>query len=87
MQTNHHLFLEKTVPATEAFVSVIAGMIARDETSLAELYDATLSKVYGLALKITHRHDLAEEVVEDTLFPPRPRQKSRHGLKLNCCNV
>ena len=51
---------------TEQFFNVITGMLARDETSLAELYDCTLSKVYGLALKITRRHDLAEEVVEDT---------------------
>ena len=50
----------------EQYFNVITGMLARDETSLAELYDCTLEKVYGLALKITRRHDLAEEVVEDT---------------------
>ena len=60
------LVTEKAVLPTEQFFSVITGMLARDETSLAELYDCTLSKVYGLALKITRRHDLAEEVVEDT---------------------
>ena len=60
------LVTEKAVLPTEQYFNVITGMLARDETSLAELYDCTLSKVYGLALKITRRHDLAEEVVEDT---------------------
>jgi len=66
MQLNHHLLLEKTVLPTDHFFNLITGILARDETSLAELYDVTLPKVYGLALKITRRHDLAEEVVEDT---------------------
>ena len=57
---------EKAVLPTEQYLHVITGMQARDETSLAKLYDCTLPKVYGLALKITRRHDLAEEVVEDT---------------------
>ncbi|MBC7756565.1 MAG: sigma-70 family RNA polymerase sigma factor [Bdellovibrio sp.] len=60
------LVMEKAVLPTEQYFHVITGMLARDETSLVELYDCTLSKVYGLALKITRRHDLAEEVVEDT---------------------
>ena len=60
------LVTEKAVLPTEQYFNVITGMLARDETSLAELYDSTLSKVYGLALKITRKHDLAEEVVEDT---------------------
>lgn len=60
------LVTEKAVLPTEQYFNVITGMLARDETSLAKLYDSTLSKVYGLALKITRRHDLAEEVVEDT---------------------
>ena len=50
----------------EQFSSIVKGLLARDERSLAELYDCTLAKVYGLALKITRRHDLAEEVVEAT---------------------
>ena len=50
----------------DQFENIIQGLIARDETALEALYDGTLPKVYGLALKITRRHDLAEEVVEDT---------------------
>jgi RNA polymerase sigma factor (sigma-70 family) len=66
MMLSTQLLMEKTVLPTEQFFNVIEGMIERDEQSLAELYECTLSKVYGLALKITRRHDLAEEVVEDT---------------------
>ena len=57
---------EKVVQPTEQFFNIVMGMQARKEQSLVELYDCTLSKVYGLALKITRRHDLAEEVAEDT---------------------
>jgi RNA polymerase sigma factor (sigma-70 family) len=66
MMYTNQLLMEKTVLPTEQFFNVIEGMIERNEQSLAELYECTLSKVYGLALKITRRHDLAEEVVEDT---------------------
>jgi RNA polymerase sigma factor (sigma-70 family) len=41
-------------------------MINRDEQSLNLFYDLTITKVYGLALKITRKHDLAEEAVVDT---------------------
>lgn len=50
----------------------IAGWIARivdhDERALAALYDATLSRVYGVVLRVVRRAPLAEEVVEDTFF-------------------
>lgn len=62
----NNLLMDNTVLPTSQFFNEIEGMLARDEQSLAALYDCTLAKVYGLALKITHRHDLAEEVVEDT---------------------
>lgn len=58
--------MDNAVLPTSQFFNEIEGMIERNEQSLADLYDCTLSKVYGLALKITRRHDLAEEVVEDT---------------------
>jgi RNA polymerase sigma factor (sigma-70 family) len=62
----NHLLLEKCVPPTDQFFNVVKGMVERDENALAKFYESTLPKVYGLALKITRRHDLAEEVVEDT---------------------
>lgn len=64
MQLSH--LIGNTVPPKEPFFNAFIGILARDEDSLAELYDDTIAKVYGLALKITRRHDLAEEVVEDT---------------------
>lgn len=65
--------MDKTVPlqnsvSTDQFHEIVKGMVARNEASLAMLYDCTLSKVYGLALKITRRHDLAEDVVGDTYW-------------------
>ena len=58
--------MDNTVQPADQFFNIVQGMIERDEASLAELYEHTLSKVYSLALKITRRHDLAEEVAEDT---------------------
>ncbi len=52
----------------DEFQHIMQGIIARNEASLEALYEGTLSKVYGLALKITRRHDLAEEAVEDTYW-------------------
>ena len=66
MMLCNNLLMRSPVLPTIQFFNVIEGMIERNEQSLAELYDSTLAKVYGLALKITRRHDLAEEVVEDT---------------------
>jgi RNA polymerase sigma-70 factor (ECF subfamily) len=53
---------------TSDMLVLIDRMAKRDESSLAAFYDLTLSKVYGLALKITRRHDLAEDVVVDTYW-------------------
>ena len=43
-------------------------IVDRDERALAALYDATLSRVYGLVLRVVRRPALADEVVEDTYF-------------------
>ncbi len=43
-------------------------MAGGDEVALEQLYDATLSRVYGLALKVTGRKDLAEEVAVETFW-------------------
>jgi RNA polymerase sigma-70 factor (ECF subfamily) len=40
----------------------------RDDRALSALYDATVSRVYGLVLRILRRPAWAEEVVEDTYF-------------------
>jgi RNA polymerase sigma factor (sigma-70 family) len=49
-------------------VAWIERVGARDERALEALYDATLSRVYGIVLRIVRRRALAEEVVEDTYF-------------------
>lgn len=43
----------------------IAAMARRDEAALAAFYDATLSRVYGLALRITQSAADAEEAALD----------------------
>jgi RNA polymerase sigma factor (sigma-70 family) len=46
----------------ERWLSAIAK---GDEQSLGAFYDATVSRVYGLALRIVRQREAAEEVVED----------------------
>lgn len=46
----------------------IGRVVERDEAALAALYDALLGRVYGLALRVTGRAELAEEVAEDTFW-------------------
>jgi RNA polymerase sigma-70 factor (ECF subfamily) len=46
----------------------IDAIVDHDERALSALYDATLSRVYGLVLRIVRRPAWAEEVVEDTYF-------------------
>lgn len=48
-----------------AWVTAIAG---HDEQALAELYEATLGRVYGIALRITRNPQAAEEVSEDVYW-------------------
>jgi RNA polymerase sigma-70 factor (ECF subfamily) len=54
--------------AEEALVAWIERIVDRDERALAALYDATLSRVYGLVMRVVRRAALADEVVEDTYF-------------------
>jgi len=52
----------------EQLCAWVDRVVDHDERALAALYDATLSRVYGLVLRIVRRAALAEEVVEDTYF-------------------
>ncbi len=49
-------------------VNWIAAMAGGDEGALNALYDATLSRVYGLALRIIGDEALAEDVVSQCYF-------------------
>ena len=46
----------------------IARMVDSDQTALELLYEGLVGQVYGLALRITRRVPLAEEVVQDTFW-------------------
>jgi len=48
--------------------NIIEGMLNRDDQALEALYELTLPRVYGLAMKITHHKALAEEVTVDTYW-------------------
>ena len=49
-----------------ALAGLVRRMVERDESALAAFYDATVSRAYGLALRIVRNTALAEEVVADT---------------------
>lgn len=54
-----------TLP-TDAHLIVLLDRIAtRDEAALRELYDITSRKLYGLALRMVGRIDLAEDVLQE----------------------
>lgn len=46
----------------------IARIVDHDERALLALYEATLSRVYGLVLRLVRHTQLAEEVAEDVYF-------------------
>lgn len=55
--------------ASELHLRNLIGRIAQgDELALGALYDHTLGRVYGLALRITRNRQTAEEVAEDVFF-------------------
>lgn len=54
------------VDESERLAPLLALIKARDEAALGTFYDATVSKVFGLALRIVGTAALAEEVVVDT---------------------
>lgn len=46
----------------------ISRVMRQDEAAFSALYEATVSRVYGLTLRITRNAALAEEVTEDTFW-------------------
>ena len=59
---------EGVEPMEGGLPALIERVIDHDERALAALYDATFSRVYGIAFRIVRSTALAEEVVEDTYF-------------------
>ena len=52
-------------PDTDRLATLIAAVAQSDEAAFAELYDLTKRKLYGIALTILRRRDLAEDVVQE----------------------
>ncbi|MEW6414802.1 MAG: sigma-70 family RNA polymerase sigma factor [Pseudomonadota bacterium] len=55
-------------PQGAAIARLIQRMAQGDEAALARLYDITLPRVHALALRITMRRELAEEVCVETYW-------------------
>ena len=57
-----------TVPDDQALCQLVARIAQCDQKALAALYDATSSRVFGLARGITRNLQCAEEVTEDVYW-------------------
>lgn len=54
---------------TEALLqSYVSRIVDHDQAALELLYESLLGQVYGLALRITQRAGMAEEIVQDTFW-------------------
>lgn len=51
-----------------SLIAWLEKIAAKDESALAAFYDATVNRVYGLALRITRASHAAEEVVSDVYW-------------------
>lgn len=69
--------MDNSVPATAAaetdsqeveLKALITQIREGNQQALAKLYDLTVSRIYGLALRIAGRADAAEEVAEDVFL-------------------
>jgi RNA polymerase sigma-70 factor (ECF subfamily) len=74
---DEHIQAAREAARDTLLVGLIARMAAGDESALGELYDATLGKVYGLALRITSRADAAEDVAAE-VYHQAWRQADRY---------
>ncbi|MBX9894271.1 MAG: sigma-70 family RNA polymerase sigma factor [Nitrosomonas sp.] len=60
----------------------VAAIATHDEQALEDLYEATLTRVYGVALRITRNPQAAEEVSEDVywqVWREAPRFDAQRG--------
>lgn len=53
---------------SDPFLALIEKIAVKDERAMSELYDATVNRIYGLAIKIVLKPELAEEVVGDVFI-------------------
>ena len=55
----------RTAVDPDRLAGLIAATATQDEAAFAELYHATKRKLFGIALTVLHRRDLAEDVVQE----------------------
>jgi RNA polymerase sigma-70 factor (ECF subfamily) len=55
----------RTAVDPDRLAGLIAATAAQDQAAFAELYHATKRKIFGIALTVLHRRDLAEDVVQE----------------------
>jgi RNA polymerase sigma-70 factor (ECF subfamily) len=58
----------RTAVDPDRLASLIAATARHDQVAFAELYDATRRKLFGIALTVLHRRDLAEDVVQEAFL-------------------
>lgn len=71
--------------ADKSLRNLLNAVAKRDETAFRELYEATAAKLFGVAVRILRRTDLAEDVVQDTylkIWDGAARYRSQSGAPL-----
>lgn len=59
---------EQAIASEQLLQEWITLIVDSDQTALGLLYESLVGQIYGLALRITRRVQLAEEVVQDTFW-------------------
>lgn len=68
-------------PDKDPLLDLLARIQRGEEAALAELYDTIVKRVYGLAIKIVLKHELAEEVVGDVFLQVWNKAKDFDGSR------
>ena len=58
----------RTAVDPDRLAGLIAATAAEDQAAFAELYHASKRKLFGIALTVLHRRDLAEDVVQEAFL-------------------
>jgi RNA polymerase sigma-70 factor, ECF subfamily len=58
----------RTSVCPERLARLLAATAAKDQAAFAELYDLTKRKLFGIALMVLRRRDLAEDVVQEAFI-------------------
>jgi RNA polymerase sigma-70 factor (ECF subfamily) len=58
----------RTSPCPERLAGLLAATARKDQAAFAELYDATKRKLFGIALTVLRRRDLAEDVTQEAFI-------------------